>query len=238
MENIVSCKDLTKVYRIENNRLRALDGVSLDIAKGEICCIVGKSGSGKSTLLNLLAGLEHPTKGTIVIKGKRTSSMTENELVIFRQKHVGFIFQSFNLFSYLTALDNVCMPLIFKGVPRNKRRKRARKMLKAVGLATHLKHRPTQLSGGQQQRVSLARALVADPEIIFADEPTGNLDSKTSEEIMELMVSFVRKNEKTLIMVTHDIENAAYADRVIHILDGKIQMIEVNENIREAKDDA
>ena len=192
----------------------------------KICCIVGRSGSGKSTLLNVMAGLEPLTSGEIVIANKHMERMTQSELIVFRQKHVGFIFQSFNLLPYYTAVENVAFPLSFRGVLPNKRNKLAREMLKEVGLESHMNHKPTQMSGGQQQRVGIARALVTNPDIVFADEPTGNLDSSTSDEVMHMIVDTLRKHNRTLVMVTHDPNMAEYADRVIHLLDGRIVKIE------------
>ena len=206
--------------------MNALRGVSLKIEQGEICCIVGRSGSGKSTLLNVMAGLEPVTSGEIVIANKHMERMTQSELIVFRQKHVGFIFQSFNLLPYYTAVENVAFPLSFRGVLPNKRNKLAREMLKEVGLESHMNHKPTQMSGGQQQRVGIARALVTNPDIVFADEPTGNLDSSTSDEVMHMIVDTLRKHNRTLVMVTHDPNMAEYADRVIHLLDGRIIKIE------------
>ena len=210
--------------------MRALNGVDFSIHRGEFCAIVGASGSGKSTLLNMLAGLEKPTKGEIVIAGEHMEKKSENELVRFRQAHIGFIFQSFNLMSTMNAVENVALPLTFQGMDRKRRQKKAELMLDMVGLKKYKKHRPTQMSGGQQQRVGVARALVVEPEIIFADEPTGNLDSATSREVMELMQKVVREKQQTLIMVTHDNELAAFADRIFHIKDGKIIRIEEQAN--------
>lgn len=225
---VVEVEDLYKIYKVGTNKVRALNGVSFQVYEGEFCAIVGTSGSGKSTLLNMLAGLEHPTKGQIAIRGQHIEKMNENELVAFRREHVGFIFQSFNLMGTMTALENVALPLSFRGVPKKERLKRAERMIRLVGLEKHKKHHPNQMSGGQQQRVGMARALVLNPDIVFADEPTGNLDSVTSEEMMNLMRNVVNKHHKTLVMVTHDNQLASYADRIIHIKDGKIVRIEDN----------
>lgn len=222
----VDIRNVTKVYKVGSVEVNALRGVSLKIEQGEICCIVGRSGSGKSTLLNVMAGLEPVTSGEIVIANKHMERMTQSELIVFRQKHVGFIFQSFNLLPYYTAVENVAFPLSFRGVLPNKRNKLAREMLKEVGLESHMNHKPTQMSGGQQQRVGIARALVTNPDIVFADEPTGNLDSSTSDEVMHMIVDTLRKHNRTLVMVTHDPNMAEYADRVIHLLDGRIIKIE------------
>ena len=227
---VIQVKNLYKVYRVGDSHVRALDGVNLEIYKGEFCSIVGTSGSGKSTLLNMLAGLEKPTKGEIIIAGEHMENKTENQLVKFRREHIGFIFQSFNLMGTMNAVENVALPLTFQGVDKDIRMKRASRVLDMVGLKEHKKHKPTQMSGGQQQRVGVARALVVNPEIIFADEPTGNLDSNTSREVMELMQKVVRDQKQTLVMVTHDNYLAGFADRIFHIIDGKIVKIEDNRN--------
>ncbi len=228
MNRVIEVKDLYKLYRVGDEVVRALDGVGFDIYEGEFCAIVGTSGSGKSTLLNMLAGLEKPTKGSVVIAGQHIENLTEEQLVKFRRDNVGFIFQSFHLLGTMNAVENVALPLSFRGVPRDVRMRKADKMLDLVKLKKHKKHLPNQMSGGQQQRVGVARALVVDPKIIFADEPTGNLDSHTSEEVMRLMQQVVREQKKTLVMVTHDSHLATYADRVFHIRDGKILKIEDN----------
>lgn len=206
--------------------VRALDGVSFEIGRGEFCAIVGTSGSGKSTLLNMLAGLEKPTKGEVIVNGKHIETMKEDELVRFRRENVGFIFQSFHLLGTMNALENVALPLTFRGEPPKERIRKAEQMLSLVGLESHRKHMPNQMSGGQQQRVGVARALVSAPAIIYADEPTGNLDSHTSEDVMWLMRKVVREQGMTLVMVTHDNHLAEYADRVFHIIDGKIVKID------------
>lgn len=225
-EYIIQVKGLRKVYLVGNQPIFALDSVSLDIKNGEFCAIVGTSGSGKSTLLNLLAGLEPPSKGTIKVKQKTITGLNEKELVEFRRENVGFIFQSFNLIPSMTAWENVALPLLFKGTNTRQRKKAALKILSRLGLKNHINHKPNQLSGGQQQRVGIARALVVEPTIIFADEPTGNLDSSTSSEIMQLIQQISRENNQTLIMVTHDHSIAQYADRIFRISDGKITSIE------------
>ena len=221
-EAIISLNGVTKIYTVGEEKLTALNNVSLDIYPGEFACIIGRSGSGKSTLLNMMAGLEKPTRGRIRVAGRQIEALKEGELVRFRLKNVGFVFQSFNLFAMHTALDNVAMPLMYKGVPRDIRQKRARKILEAVGLKSHMQHRPSEMSGGQQQRVGIARALVASPRILFADEPTGNLDFNTSREILRLIRNICRERGTTLIMVTHDPDMAQYADRVVRLLDGRI----------------
>ena len=223
---IITVKNLYKIYRVGETKVYALNGVDFNIYKGEFCAIVGPSGSGKSTLLNMLAGLEKPTKGEIIISGNHIEKLTENQLVAFRRDHVGFIFQSYNLLKTMNALENAAMPLAFRGVPKKERNAVAKKYLKLVGLEKQMNHMANAMSGGQQQRVGIARALAMNPKIIFADEPTGNLDSKTTKEVLELMRKIVREENQTLIMVTHDNYIAGFADRQFHIVDGKIMKIE------------
>ena len=225
---LIDVRNVKKVYHVGTVDVHALRGVDLQIASGDICSIIGRSGSGKSTLLNVLAGLEQVSGGEIVIAGKHLERMTQGELIMFRQKRVGFIFQSFNLMPYYTALENVALPLSFAGVPEAKRIKRAKNILDIVGLSTHMKHKPSELSGGQQQRVGIARALVTNPQIVFADEPTGNLDSATSDEVMRVIIDILREQKKTLIMVTHDSHIADFGDKIIRLLDGMITDIEIN----------
>ena len=225
--NIIQIKNISKIYRVGQEKVVALRDVSLNVLKGEFCCILGTSGSGKSTLLNMIAGLEKPTRGQILIEGQAIEQMSENKLAKFRQENIGFIFQSYNLMPTLTAKENVAMPLVFRGMTKRKRDQLALRMLKNVGLGTHVKHRPTQMSGGQQQRVGIARAFVGRPKIVFADEPTGNLDSKTRQDVMELMIRISKKEKHTLIMVTHDKELSLYADRVVQIKDGQIEEITI-----------
>lgn len=200
----------------------ALERVNLAIPQGQICCIYGESGSGKSTLLNQLAGMEKPTKGGVRITGVSISRLDERQLAEFRQKHLGFVFQSYNLLPNLNAIENVAMPLMFRGVPKRKRETIARAMLKRVGLGKRMNHYPTQMSGGQQQRVGIARAFVTRPQVVFADEPTGNLDSKTKTEVMDMICSFARDFNQTIVLVTHDDNMAQYADRIVTLLDGRI----------------
>ena len=223
---VIEIKGLRKVYRIDTEKVVALDRIDLTIQRGEVCCLLGPSGSGKSTLLNMMAGLEKPTKGTIWMLGHNIGQMSESKLVKFRQRNMGFVFQSYNLLPALTALENVGIPLMFKGVGRRGRKKAALKMLDMVGLKSHAKHKPTQMSGGQQQRVGIARAFVVGAPLILADEPTGNLDSKTTAEVMNLIVGRARQQGQTLVIVTHDIRIASYADKIIHIFDGKVEKIE------------
>ena len=232
-EPAIQVKNLYKIFRVGNEKVRALNGVDLTIYKGEFCAIVGTSGSGKSTMLNMLAGLEKPTKGEVIVAGEHLEKMNENQLVKFRREHVGFIFQSFNLLGTMNAIENVALPLTFRGVDKKVREAKAVKMLKLVGLSKHMLHRPNEMSGGQQLRVGVARALVLDPEIIFADEPTGNLDSKTSAEVLGLMRKVVTEKNQTMVMVTHDNHLAGFADRIFHIIDGKIVKIEDRSEYKE-----
>ncbi|WP_276981141.1 ABC transporter ATP-binding protein [Johnsonella ignava] len=219
---VIKVSGLYKYYKVGTQYVHALDGLDFDIKKGEFCAIVGPSGSGKSTLLNMLAGLEKPSKGEIVIAGKHIEKLNENQLVAFRRENVGFIFQSYNLLQTMSAVENVAMPLMFRGVPVKKRLAVANKYLELVGLKKQANQKGNAMSGGQQQRVGIARALAMNPKIIFADEPTGNLDTKTTGEVLELMKDVVSKAGKTLIMVTHDNHIADFADRRIRIVDGKI----------------
>ncbi len=232
-ETIIKVKDVYKFFIIGNEKVKALNGVNLEIKRGEFVVILGTSGSGKSTFLNVLAGLEKPTKGTIHILGEEISSFSERKLARFRKKHVGFIFQSYNLMPNLTAVENVAMPLTFRKVKPSKRNAEAAKLLKAVELGTHLFHKPTQMSGGQQQRVGIARAFAGTPEIIFADEPTGNLDSKTSKNVLELMINIAKKNNQTIIMVTHDPDFASYGDKVVYLFDGLIDRVDIKEKMED-----
>jgi putative ABC transport system ATP-binding protein len=223
---IIEVKNVKKIYRMGKERISAVDDVSFTINRGEFCCLYGVSGSGKSTLLNLMAGIEKITSGQVTIKGQNINKMGEKGLAKFRQDNLGFVFQSYNLMNAMTALENVELPLIFKRVAAKKRKKMAKDMLVKVGLGPRLRHRPKEMSGGQQQRVGIARAFVSNPEIVFADEPTGNLDSKTSKEVMDLIREMAKANHLTIVMVTHDKRLTEYADKIIHIFDGKIEEIE------------
>ncbi|CAB1250124.1 subunit of efflux permease exporting the starvation-induced killing protein (ATP-binding protein) [Ruminococcaceae bacterium BL-6] len=229
--DLICVKDIRKVYRVGQEKVVALSRISLNVRQGEICCILGTSGSGKSTLLHIMAGLEKPSRGSVRIAGENVTSLSEKQLALFRQKNVGFVFQSYNLMPTMTALENVAMPLMFRGVSRAEREKKAAHMLKAVDLGKRMTHRPAQMSGGQQQRVGIARAFVAHPKIVFADEPTGNLDTKTTRDVMELMVGMTRSFRQTLILVTHDRDVARYADRIVSIVDGSIQSDVQNQSI-------
>ena len=235
---VIEVRNAKKVYRMGQEKIKAVDGVSFTVNEGEFCCLLGTSGSGKSTLLNLMAGIEKLTSGEILIKGASIGKMSENKLAKFRQENLGFVFQSYNLIGSMTALENVEFPLVFKRVPASKRRKLAKQMLRDVGLKGRMNHKPKEMSGGQQQRVGIARAFVAKPSIVFADEPTGNLDSRTTTEVMNLIKSMARKNKQTLVMVTHDRSLTAYADKIINVLDGHIQSVEIIENSYEPPSEA
>ncbi len=228
---LIRTKNLSKYYAVGDETIKALDDVNLEIERGQIVAILGTSGSGKSTLLNMLAGLERPTKGEVQIGKFRIDELSEAQLTKFRQRYTGFIFQAYNLLPTLTALENVAFPLCFRGVDKQVREKKAFEMLKLVGIEKRYKHKPAEMSGGQQQRVGIARALVTDPSIIFADEPTGNLDSHTTQEVMELIRNIVDTRHNTVIMVTHDKNVAAYADIIVNISDGKVVSKEYKRNM-------
>ena len=217
---VVCCKDVKKNFKVGNEKVEILKGITLDIKEGEFVAIIGESGSGKSTFLNILGGLMPCECGEITINENRIDKLNENKLALFRRHNVGFIFQAYNLMPLLSAIENVEMPLIFSGVSKNKRRKRALDMLKKVGLEDRVNHKPSELSGGQQQRVSIARALMNNPKVILADEPTGNLDSKTSVEILELLKELNEKYKTTFVVVTHSKVVYKYATRIIKMKDG------------------
>jgi putative ABC transport system ATP-binding protein len=220
---LIKVDKLTKVYASGKIRVTALKEVSLEFEEGLFAAVTGASGSGKSTLLNLLGGLDTPTSGSIEVKGRKISEMRKYELALYRRYGAGMIFQSFNLISSRTALENVELPLVFSGMPKKERRERAEEMLSQVGLALRLKHRPSELSGGEQQRVAIARALVNRPQVLLADEPTGNLDSRTSREIVELLARLNRSQSLSVIMVSHEEALAAeFARKTIRLRDGQV----------------
>ncbi len=229
MDSLIHIEDMHKIYNPGENEVRALDGVSLDIDQGELVAIIGHSGSGKSTLMNMLGCLDVPTSGKYFLNGQDVSRMTDNQLSDIRNKEIGFIFQGFNLIANLDALGNVELPLVYRGMGRQKRRKLAASALEKVGLGSRMKHKPNELSGGQQQRVAVARAVAARPPIILADEPTGNLDTKSTKEIMNILKE-LHKSGRTVIIITHDDEIAVQAHRVIRIIDGKIDADYFNPN--------
>ncbi|WP_279325279.1 ABC transporter ATP-binding protein [Coprococcus comes] len=222
MGALIHIENMKKIYNPGENEVRALDGIDLDIEKGDLVAIVGHSGSGKSTLMNMLGCLDTPTSGKYVLDGQDVASMTDNQLADVRNKEIGFIFQGFNLISNLDAVGNVELPLVYRGVSKNERKQLAMEALKSVGLEDRMKHKPNEMSGGQQQRVAVARAVAAKPPIILADEPTGNLDTKSTQEIMEILKE-LHRSERTVIIITHDEEIASQAHRVIRILDGRIE---------------
>lgn len=221
MNNLINLEKVYKIYNKGKNEVRALDGISLKIEKGDFVAIIGKSGSGKSTLMNILGCLDTPTSGKYLLKDKDVSSMTDKSLSKIRNIEIGFIFQRFNLIPSLNSLENVELPLIYSGIPRSKRKKLATDALVLVGLKSRLYHRPSQMSGGQQQRVAIARAIALSPPIILADEPTGNLDSKSGSDIMEILIK-LNESGKTVILITHDNKIAKNSKKVVCIQDGKI----------------
>ncbi|MDU1314597.1 MAG: ABC transporter ATP-binding protein [Clostridium septicum] len=220
MSEIVSCSNVRKIFKVGDLQTEILKGITLSINEGEFVAVVGESGSGKSTFLNILGGLMSADKGEININGVEVGKLNENQLALFRRDNMGFIFQSYNLMPQLSALENVEMPLIFSGVCKSERIKRAKEMLERVGLKDRINHKPSELSGGQQQRVSIARALINNPKLILADEPTGNLDSKTSIEILDLLKGLNKKYNMTFVVVTHSHVVYEYANKIIKMEDG------------------
>lgn len=225
---IIELKNVSKIYKMGEVDVIALDNVNLSIYKGQFVCIIGPSGSGKSTMLHLIGCLDKPTKGKVLIDGKDVSKLNDNKLAEIRREKIGFVFQFFNLYPTLTALENVELPMVIKEVDRKFRRERARKLLEMVGLKGFENHLPSQLSGGQKQRVAIARALANNPSIILADEPTGNLDSNSGEEIIKILKNLQEKENKTVIIVTHNLNYKKYAEIVIYLKDGKIFKYENN----------
>jgi putative ABC transport system ATP-binding protein len=221
-KSLIKITNIKRDFVLGNEIVYVLKGIDLEIKKGEYVALMGPSGSGKSTLMNLLGCLDTPTSGTYILNGKDVSQMQDDELAEIRNKEIGFVFQTFNLLPRTTALDNVALPMIYAGYSKNERRERATEVLRQVNLADRMDHQPNQLSGGQRQRVAIARAMVNKPSIILADEPTGNLDSKTSEEIMVLLEE-IHKNGNTIILVTHEEEIAEHAQRIIRMRDGMIE---------------
>jgi putative ABC transport system ATP-binding protein len=230
---IIETQHLARRYEMGSEIIHALKDISITIHKGEYVAFMGPSGSGKSTLMNIVGCLDTPTEGTYILNGNQVSDMTDNELAEIRNKEIGFVFQTFNLLPRSTSLDNVALPLVYAGYPKSVRIEKAMEALKNVGLDNRAKHKPNELSGGQRQRVAIARALVNDPSIILADEPTGNLDTKTSYEIMALFDA-LHKRGNTIIMVTHEEDIARYAHRIIRLRDGLIESDEINHNVYQA----
>ena len=221
VKTVISVKNLYKLYRVGDSAVRALDGVSFEVYEGEFCAIVGTSGSGKSTLLNILGLLDNPTCGSYFLNGTDVSKFTESQRTNIRKGVIGFVFQSFNLIDELNVYENIELPLLYMGVPSSERKKRVEEAMKRMDIMHRAKHFPQQLSGGQQQRVAIARAVVANPKLILADEPTGNLDSKNGKEVMELL-SELHKEGTTIVMVTHSKHDAGYAGRIINLFDGEV----------------
>lgn len=234
MSALIEVRDMYKIYNPGENEVRALDGVSLTVDEGEFVAIIGQSGSGKSTLMNMLGCLDVPTKGTYILNGKDVSSLSDNELSEVRNNDIGFIFQGFNLIQNLTALENVELPLIYRRVEKSRRRRLAIEALQKVGLEERMKHKPAEMSGGQQQRVAIARAIAAAPPLILADEPTGNLDSKSTRDIMKILDG-LNDQGNTIVLITHDDGIAANAKRVVRIMDGKIESDTVKADMEEEK---
>lgn len=235
MDSVISVKDLAKIYIMGTTQVKALQGVSLDIDRNEYVALMGPSGSGKSTLMNLLGCLDSPSSGEYWLNGTNVSTMTDGELAEVRNKEIGFVFQTFNLLPRLSALENVALPLVYAGMSRAQRNERAQEVLDSVGLGDRVDHKPNELSGGQRQRVAIARALVNRPSIILADEPTGNLDTKTSVEIMSIFED-IHKLGNTVILVTHEPDIAEHAHRIIRLRDGLVELDERNENVVSAYD--
>lgn len=229
MNSVISTTDISRIYQMGSETIRALKSVSIDINQGEYVAFMGPSGSGKSTLMNIIGCLDTPSGGNYVLNNNDVSDMTENELAEIRNKEIGFVFQTFNLLPRATSLENVALPLIYAGYGKSEREEKAQKALEGVGLGERSSHKPNELSGGQRQRVAIARALVNDPSIILADEPTGNLDSKTSYDIMDLFAQLHEKGN-TIIMVTHEDDIAHYAHRIVRLRDGLVESDVVNEN--------
>ncbi|MCG2720227.1 MAG: ABC transporter ATP-binding protein [Nanoarchaeota archaeon] len=221
-QTVIKLKDVWKVYSLEGTQVEALRGIDLDFNKGDFVSIIGPSGSGKSTLMHLIGCLDLPTKGQIFLNNHDIAKMSENRLAQVRDKTIGFVFQAFNLIPTLNAIENVSLPMIFQGIPKDEREDKAIMLLNQVGLGKRMHHKPSELSGGEKQRVAIARALSNDPDIILADEPTGNLDSKTGQTIMDLIVGLHKNYGKTIINVTHDPYIAKFADKIVRIVDGKI----------------
>ena len=232
---IISISDIRKIYVMGSEKVHALNGLSLNIHRNEYVALMGPSGSGKSTLMNLLGLLDTPTDGDYFLNTSRVSHMTDNELAIVRNKEIGFVFQTFNLLPRLSSLENVALPLVYSGMSKKKRLERAEEVLASVGLGDRVDHKPNELSGGQRQRVAIARALVNNPSIILADEPTGNLDTKTSIEIMAILEE-IHNNGNTIILVTHEPDIAEHAHRIVRLRDGKLESDKANDNIIKASD--
>jgi putative ABC transport system ATP-binding protein len=221
-EPIIRLENVWKVYQLGKVELTALKGISLDINRGDFATIMGPSGSGKSTLLNMIGALDFPTRGKVFLRGKDITSLSENQLSQLRGKTIGFVFQEFNLLPNLDVLENITLPMVFQGVGSEERKAKAERLALAVGLKERILHQPSELSGGERQRVAIARAFVNDPEMVIADEPTGNLDSITGKKVMEILTDFHKKEGKTVVVVTHDPNIASYSEKIVNIKDGQI----------------
>jgi putative ABC transport system ATP-binding protein len=221
-EPIIKLENVWKVYQLGKVELTALKGISLDINRGDFATIMGPSGSGKSTLLNMIGALDFPTRGRVFLRGKEITSLSENQLSQLRGKTIGFVFQEFNLLPNLDVLENITLPMVFQGVGLEKRKAKAEELASAVGLKERILHQPAELSGGERQRVAIARAFANDPEMVIADEPTGNLDSVTGKRVMEILTDFHKKEGKTVVVVTHDPNIASYSEKIVNIKDGQI----------------
>ncbi len=230
MNFVIEAKDVSKIYEMGDVKVAALDGINFGVEKGEFVSITGPSGSGKTTLLDVMSTLLRPSKGEVFIKGKPISKMDDSQLAVIRGKTIGFVFQTFNLIPRMTALENVMLPLWFQGIPIKEREEVSKKLLEDVGLKDRMNHRPNELSGGQKQRVAIARALAVDPDIIVADEPTGNLDSQSGANILSIIDKLHVEKGKSILMVTHERYVAERAERIIHIKDGKIMQHELSKN--------
>lgn len=222
--SFIKCENVCKEFSLKDNKFQIIKNLSFEIESGDFCAILGESGSGKSTLLNILSGIDFATSGKVIIDDINITTLNQDKMSIFRRDRLGFVFQSYNLINHLTALENVEYPLVFCGVPKKERLKRAKEMLKKVGLEDRMNHKPSELSGGQQQRVSIARALINNPKLILADEPTGNLDSKTSVEILELLKKINKEEKTTLVVVTHSLNTCDYVNKVLKMKDGQLEL--------------
>ena len=228
MDRIIEIRDLTKEYKMGKVTVPALNGIDIEIYEGEFVAIQGPSGSGKSTAMNLVGCLDVPTKGKIFLEGEDISEMTESEIAQLRVQKIGFVFQQFNLINTLSAIENIALPMTFQGISIEKRTNQAKKILSSLDLKERGEHKPNELSGGQQQRIAIARSLANDPDIVLADEPTGNLDSKTGKYIIDLLIKLNKQKNKTIIMVTHDNQLSKYAQKIFYLKDGKITNIKIN----------
>jgi putative ABC transport system ATP-binding protein len=229
---VVKATNLTKEFQLGAVDVTAIEGVNLEIYSGEFIIFFGPSGCGKSTLMSLLAGLQPPSKGKILVRGEDLAAMNADQLAKHRRTKIGMVFQSFNLITSMNVLENIALPLTFDRIPRSRRLTRAENLLETVGMSEYKNHTPGELSGGQQQRIALARSLVTNPWIILADEPTGNLDSKSADDVMRLLIKLNRKSKRTVILITHNPDYTVYADRIFHVKDGRIVDVEVNSNVK------